>query len=113
MEDCSGRPELFGTAVTELEAAAARVTAPLDAQPWSDPGPEPERAWRVHHAELVATMGDVPVRPDAADRYVVARREWDPALAALAHELLYDWPDVLQPEPGLRTSGGSPSRGSG
>jgi hypothetical protein len=105
------RPELSSSAVAEMVAAAGRVTAPLDARPWSDTGPDREPAWHVHHAELVARLNGVPVRPDAAERYVEARRAWDPALAALAHELLYDWSDTLPPEPGFRTSGGSPSRG--
>lgn len=109
------RPELTGSAVDEMAEAALRVTAELDSGRGDSAHPQRERAWRAHHARLVAELSDsgVPVRSHGIEDYLATRRTWDPALAALGNQLLYDWPESSDPEPGLMTSGGSPNRGAG
>lgn len=116
------RPELTGSALSELEAAARTMTLRLvgddPADPGSpgasgrsgsadpcdpiDPGPERLDRWRTHHAELLTELAaaGVPVRPGATDDYVSARARWDVGLGRLAEELMYDWPDELRPAPG-------------
>jgi hypothetical protein len=120
------RPELTGSALSELEAAARTMTLRLVGEdPWGSrgasgpsdsahpgsfggpgdpPGLDPDRLdrWRQHHTELLTELAaaGVPVRPGATDDYVAARARWDLGLGRLAEELLYDWPDGLRPAPG-------------
>ena len=104
--DVSGgcRPELTGSALAELEAAATSMTLRLVGDPGSAPEPEPERLdrWRRHHTELLTELAaaGVPVRSGSADDYLGARARWDVGLGRLAEELLYDWPEGLRPAPG-------------
>lgn len=98
------RPELTGSALTELEAAATTMTLRLaGAHPGHAPEPDDARLdrWRRHHAELVTELAaaGLPVRSGAAEDYLTVRARWDVALARLAEQLLYDWPDDLRPAP--------------
>jgi hypothetical protein len=99
------RPELTGSALAELEAAATTMTLRL-AGPGHDDAPDPDPElrdrWRQHHTEFGAELAaaGVPVRPGAAEEYVTARAQWDVGLGRLAQELMYDWPDDLRPAPG-------------
>ncbi|HEU5035623.1 MAG TPA: potassium channel family protein [Nocardioides sp.] len=101
--DDRGRPELAGSALAEIEASAAVLTG--RSAGLADPGPAlpPDRRedWRRHHTETLAelTAAGVPVRADSADAYLRARAAWDMSLGRLAQELLYDWPDGLDPAP--------------
>jgi ion channel len=106
------RPELTGSAVAEIEAAASRMTTRLASGPAGGGtsevpvAGEPTAAqldrWRAHHADLLVELAaaGVPVRPDSGADYLTARTRWDVGLARLAEELLYDWPDGLRPAPG-------------
>jgi hypothetical protein len=103
------RPELTGSALAELEAAATTMTLRLvgvgagsgtAGAPTVDPG-RLDR-WRQHHTGLVTELAaaGVPVRCGSGDDYLTARARWDVALGRLADALLYDWPDGLGPAPG-------------
>jgi hypothetical protein len=99
------RPELTGSDLAELEAAATTMTTRLaGAEPdgAADPDQESLDRWRRHHRELARDLvtANVPVRPDATDQYLAARAEWDVGLSRLARQLMYDWPDELRPAPG-------------
>lgn len=103
------RPELTGSALREIEAAAGRMTDRLAAHPGSggegsgDGPPEDQLdRWRAHHAGLRADLAasGVPTRPGSEADYLSARARWDVGLAHLAEELQYDWPDDLRPAPG-------------
>lgn len=91
--DTAGRPELTGSAVLELEAAARRLTDQLDVTPWKDVDVDLVHDWRDHHAEAAEELraSGVPVRDRSVEDYVAARQDWHAGLAALSHELLYDW----------------------
>lgn len=99
------RPELAGSALGEIRAAARRLTSQLGIDPRE---PEPPRrgpwreAWRGHHAELVAELerAGIPVRRGSDDDYLGARSEWDTTLATLSAQLLYEWPDDVVSAPG-------------
>jgi hypothetical protein len=99
------RPELTGSDLAEIEAAATTMTTRLaGAEPDGavDPDEEQLERWRRHHGELTRDLctAGVPVRPDATDDYLSARARWDVGLSRLARQLMYDWPDELRPAPG-------------
>ncbi len=101
----AGRPELTGSSLAELEAAATALTQQLvGAAPADAPGPAPALLdkWRRHHGQRLSelTAAGLPVRLDSADDYLSARARWDADLTRLADTLLYTWPDSLRPAPG-------------
>ena len=101
----ASRPELHGSSVTEIAASAEEVCARILPTPLAaDASPPAQRdTWAREHARSAAQLitAGVPVREAGPDAYVAARAGWNPALDALADELLYDWPG----EPGDSTSG--------
>jgi hypothetical protein len=90
------RPELVGSSLAEIAASAEDLCARVSrASADERPAPAQRQRWAADHARLVAELANagIPVRqPSAAAAYVDARASWDPAVAALADELLYDWP---------------------
>lgn len=95
------RPELLGSALQEIEAAATTLTGRLAGRAGEGSSPTSAQEWRQHHADLVHELAaaGIPVRPGSVDDYVSARGNWDGALARLAETLFYDWPKSLSPKP--------------
>ncbi|WP_296606628.1 potassium channel family protein [Nocardioides sp.] len=99
------RPELTGSDVAEIEVAATTMTERVTGSgPGDVPTPDEEQLerWRRHHQRMERDLhaAGVPLLSGATDRYLAARARWDPRLSHLAHRLMYDWPDHLQPGPG-------------
>jgi hypothetical protein len=90
----ASRPELTGSSVDEIAASAERMCADFLHKTADRAPTEPERqSWIQQHTDLVSELraAGVPVQgPPSTASYVTARAAWDPALNALAHELLYD-----------------------
>jgi hypothetical protein len=92
----AARPELHGSSVSEMAACAEQMCARIAGAPPSDTAaPTSDHdAWMAQHASMAADLAAAgsPVRSNAAAAYVAAREVWSPALDALAHDLLYQWP---------------------
>jgi hypothetical protein len=95
------RPELQGSGVREIEAAATSLTERLVGPVDRHPSRERLEGWRHEHERALAELAraGVPVDATSAEGYLDARARWDGALQCLAEELLYEWPDALRPSP--------------
>lgn len=67
------------------------------------PSPQEERDWRQHHARACARLRGVglALREDedaGAEHYLRLRRQWNPLVARMSDELLYDWNRALRDE---------------
>jgi len=84
--------------------------APTDA-------PESEQAWRERYVRAVARLraAGIATTPDdeaGGRRYSALRREWNPAIAALAAYMAYDWSAVAPADSGQHSRNGE-RHGSG
>jgi hypothetical protein len=89
------RPELCGSALTEIDSAAEAIIESVGAV-GSDARPTADElaAWRSHHREVTDALATavVPVLPYSVDDYLDARSRWDGPLRSLARALLYTRP---------------------
>lgn len=88
------RPELTGSSPREIAASVEELCTRVVRTPIErGPLPADRKRWLADHVRTREELqaAGVPIRDDAVEAYLEARAGWEPAVAMLAHHLLYEW----------------------